>query len=45
MAKASIVGIGTCCLFYIIVGNIGYALYGYDKVEANFLLSLKKDDL
>ena len=45
MSKASITGIGTCCLFYIIVGNIGYALYGYDDVDANFLLSLKKDDL
>jgi amino acid permease len=30
MSKASITGIGICTVFYIIVGNIGYALYGYD---------------
>lgn len=29
MAKASAVGLGACTLFYLIVGNIGYALNGY----------------
>ena len=45
MAKASIAGIGMCCIFYIIVGNIGYALSGYDNVQANYLLALEKDEL
>lgn len=29
MNKASIIGLGACTLFYLVVGNIGYSLYGY----------------
>ena len=42
MSKASFAGIGACCLFYVIVGNAGYAIYG-DRAQANFLTSLDKD--
>lgn len=45
MKKASLTGTAACCLFYIVVGNIGYALYGYDRVEANFLLALDQKDV
>ena len=42
MKKASLAGTGACCLFYIVVGMIGYALYG-SNAPANFLIALDKD--
>ncbi len=39
MNKAALVGLCTVALFYILVGNIGYALYG-SNVQPNFLLNL-----
>lgn len=44
MSKASITGLLTVAFFYIITGNIGYALYG-DSVQANFLLNLDHKDI
>lgn len=38
------VGLGTVAFFYILVGNVGYAMYG-SNVQTNFLLNLKIDDL
>jgi amino acid permease len=44
MSKASLTGLLTVAFFYIITGNIGYALYG-SKVQANFLLNLESEDI
>ena len=44
MSRASLVGLCTVAFFYILVGNLGYAMYGKD-VQTNFLLNLKIDDL
>jgi hypothetical protein len=44
MSRASVVGLGVVAFFYILVGNVGYAMYG-SSVETNFLLNLKIDDL
>ncbi len=38
------VGLGTVAFFYIIVGIVGYAMYG-KEVQTNFLLNLKIEDL
>lgn len=42
MSRASFTGLFGCFLFYILVAFCGYALYGYDEIQANFLLALKK---
>lgn len=44
MSRACMVGLGTVAFFYILVGNVGYAMYG-SNVQTNFLLNLKIDDL
>ena len=44
MAKASISGVLGCAFFYVLVGNIGYCLYG-NHVQGNFLLSFKRGDI
>ena len=44
MAKASILGILGCGMFYLIVGNIGYCLYGRE-VHGNFLLVFQRGDI
>lgn len=33
------VGLGIVAFFYILVGNVGYAMYG-PNVQTNFLLNL-----
>ncbi len=38
------VGLSTVAFSYILVGNVGYTMYGQD-VQTNFLLNLKIDDL
>ena len=44
MKRASISGIVACSFFYLIVGNMGYCLYG-THVKGNFLLSLDKSQI
>ena len=40
MKKASLSGVLGCAFFYVLVGNIGYCLYG-NEVEGNFLTNFK----
>lgn len=42
MSRASFAGLFGCFIFYIIVATCGYIQYGYDDVQANFLLALEK---
>ena len=42
MTKASITGVLGCAFFYVLVGNIGYCLFG-NNLEGNFLLSFSRD--
>lgn len=44
MSRACMVGLSTVAFSYILVGNVGYTMYGQD-VQTNFLLNLKIDDL
>ena len=44
MTKASITGVLGCAFFYLLVGNIGYCLYG-THVKGNFLLSFQRGDI
>ena len=44
MKKVSLVAICTCVIFYIIIGNIGYCIYG-NKVKGNFLLTFNRGDI
>lgn len=44
MTKASMAGLCSVGFFYILVGNVGYALYG-SKLDANFLLNLKSENV
>ena len=44
MAKASISGVLGCAFFYVLVGNIGYCLYG-NNLQGNFLLSFTRGDI
>jgi hypothetical protein len=44
MNKAAMVGLWGVAFFYIVVGYIGYALYG-TKVKTDFLLNLIYDNL
>ncbi len=43
MAKASITGVVACSIFYILVGNMGYCLFG-NHLQGNFLLSFSRYD-
>lgn len=43
MAKASISGVLGCAFFYLLVGNIGYCLFG-NHLQGNFLLSFKRSE-
>lgn len=46
MNKASLAGIGACSLAYLIVGILGYSLYGSSPdFDANFLLALPIDKI
>lgn len=44
MTKASLVGLCTCLVFYLIVGQMGYCLFG-NTLQANFLLSFDSSEL
>lgn len=44
MAKASISGVCACSIFYILVGNMGYCLFG-KNLGANFLLSFSRENV
>lgn len=42
MVKASLAGIAGCGISYLVVGMLGYSLYGDEKgFSANFLLSIE----
>lgn len=41
MAKASLTGVCACAIFYILVGNMGYCLFG-NNLRGNFLLAFDK---
>lgn len=41
MTKASLTGIIGCSIFYILVGNMGYCLFG-NNLEGNFLLAFNR---
>lgn len=43
MAKASLTGVAACSIFYILVGNMGYCLFG-NHLEGNFLLAFSRQD-
>ncbi len=44
MAKASLTGVCACSVFYILVGNMGYCLFG-NNVQGNFLVSFGRRDI
>jgi hypothetical protein len=44
MLKTSFLGILGCATLYLIVGNLGYCLYGRE-VEGNFLLVFHRGDI
>ena len=44
MKRVSLAAMSACVILYIIVGNIGYCLYG-NKVEGNFLLAFKRGEI
>ena len=43
MKEASIVGVGACSVFYILVGYLGYCLFGND-LKGNFLMAFDRKD-
>lgn len=44
MAKASLSGVCACSIFYILVGNMGYCLFG-KNIGGNFLLSFHRGSI
>lgn len=43
MRDASIVGVGACSIFYILVGYLGYCLFG-NNLKGNFLMAFDRKD-
>ena len=41
MKKASITGVLACSIFYLLVGNMGYCLFGND-LKGNFLMAFER---
>lgn len=44
MLRASLTGVLGCAFFYLLVGYMGYCLYG-NNVKGNFLLALERDNI
>jgi amino acid permease len=44
MSTASLSGVCICSICYILVGNMGYCLFG-NNIGGNFLLSFQKDNI
>jgi amino acid permease len=44
MSKASLTGICACSVFYLLVGNMGYCLFG-NNLKGNFLVSFSRGDI
>lgn len=44
MSKVTLCGVCICSIFYILVGNMGYCLFG-NNIGGNFLLSFEKNNV
>ena len=44
MTRASLAGVCSCSFCYILVGNMGYCLFG-NNISGNFLVAFSRGDI